>query len=38
MSHELTKNNLLDRVYLYETVQKCNEIKPFLKRVITGEF
>ncbi|XP_061722930.1 histone-lysine N-methyltransferase SETMAR-like [Cydia pomonella] len=35
--HELTLKNLMDRVSICESLLKRNEIKPFLKQMITGD-
>ena len=37
VSHELTVKNLMDRVFICESLLKRNEIEPFLKRMITGD-
>ena len=34
--HELTQRNLIDRITIYEMLLKRNEMKLFLKRIITG--
>ena len=35
--HELTVKNLMNRVFICESLLKRNEIKPFLERMITGD-
>lgn len=35
--HELTENNLLNRVMVCQSLLKRNSMKPFLKRMITGD-
>lgn len=32
----MTRNNLLDHISIWKTLQKRNEIKPFLYWLITG--
>ncbi|GFX01378.1 histone-lysine N-methyltransferase SETMAR [Trichonephila clavipes] len=34
--HQLTPKNIIDRISIYETLGKRNEIDPFLKRMVTG--
>ena len=35
--HKLTVKNLMDRVFICESLLKRNEIEPFLKRMITSD-
>ena len=35
--HELSVKNMMDRINIYDTLLKQNEIEPFLKRMITGD-
>lgn len=35
--NEVTQNNLLDYVYICETLEIHDEIEPFLKRLVTGD-
>jgi len=35
--HDLTVKNLIDRISICESLLKRNEIKPFSKRLITGD-
>ena len=37
VTHELTQRNLNDRITINEMLLKRNEMKPFLKRIITGD-
>jgi len=34
MLHELTKENIMDRILVYEFLLKQNSLDPFLKRII----
>jgi len=34
MLHELTKENIMDRILVYEFLLKPNSLDPFLKRII----
>ncbi|GFX04103.1 histone-lysine N-methyltransferase SETMAR [Trichonephila clavipes] len=35
--HQLTQKNMMDRISICEVFAKRNEIKPFLKRIVTGD-
>ncbi|GFX05568.1 histone-lysine N-methyltransferase SETMAR [Trichonephila clavipes] len=37
VSHQLTPKNMWDRISICETLDKPNEIDPFLKRMVTGD-
>ena len=37
MPYELSVENKMDRLNICDTLLKRNEIKPFLKRIITGD-
>ena len=34
--HELKKKNLLDHIFICDSLLKCNENIPFLKQIVTG--
>lgn len=34
--HELTEWNLMNRVFIYDSVSKGNDTEPYLKRLITS--
>lgn len=36
VQHELTQNNLLDRIFVCETPQKYNEVELFMKWLVTS--
>ncbi|GFW16912.1 histone-lysine N-methyltransferase SETMAR [Trichonephila clavipes] len=35
--HQLTPQNMMDRIYICEALAKLNEIDQFLKRMVTGD-
>ncbi|GFT39246.1 histone-lysine N-methyltransferase SETMAR [Trichonephila clavipes] len=37
MSHQLKPKNMMDLIYICETLAKRNEIDPFLKRMVIGD-
>ncbi|GFU36616.1 histone-lysine N-methyltransferase SETMAR [Trichonephila clavipes] len=37
VSHQLTPKNMMDRIFIYKTLAKRNDIDPFLKRMVIGD-